>query len=76
MLLDIKLSDVNGITLLEKIKAENPAIGVIIVTGTYNPSNIVEAMKKGAADFLMKPFDFDKLMLSLIRHKGKGGLDS
>lgn len=67
VLLDVKLSDVNGIALLDKIKAENSAIGVIIVTGVYDPSSVVEAMKKGAADFLMKPFDFDKLMLSLIR---------
>jgi response regulator RpfG family c-di-GMP phosphodiesterase len=67
VILDIKLPDVNGISLLDIIKVRNPTIAVIMITGHHDPNFVVEAMKKGASDFLMKPFEFDKLMLSMMR---------
>jgi response regulator RpfG family c-di-GMP phosphodiesterase len=67
VILDVRLPDTNGIALLDTIKVENPTVAVIIVTGYYNPSYVVEAMKKGASDFLTKPFEFDKLVLVLLR---------
>ncbi len=67
VILDVKLPDTNGIALLDTIKVENPTVAVIIVTGYYNPNYVVEAMKKGASDFLTKPFEFDKLVLVLLR---------
>ena len=67
VILDVKLPDVNGISLLDTIKVKNPTVAVIMITGHHEPDFVVEAMKKGASDFLMKPFEFDKLMLSMMR---------
>ena len=67
VILDVKLPDGNGISLLDTIKVKNPTVAVIMITGHHDPNFVVEAMKKGASDFLMKPFEFDKLMLSMMR---------
>ncbi|MCX5806291.1 MAG: response regulator [Proteobacteria bacterium] len=67
VILDVKLPDVNGVSLLDTIKINNPTVAVVMATGYYNPNYVVEAMKKGASDFLIKPFEFDKLVLVLIR---------
>jgi len=67
VILDVNLPDVNGITLLDTIKINTPATAVIMATGYYDPNFIVDAMKKGASDFLIKPFELDKLMLVMMR---------
>ncbi len=67
VILDVKLPDANGIALLDVIKVNNPTTAVIMATGYYDPKFVVEAMKKGAADFLVKPFEFDKLILVMMR---------
>jgi response regulator RpfG family c-di-GMP phosphodiesterase len=67
VILDVNLPDVNGIALLDTIKVNTPAIAVIMATGFYDPNFIVDAMKKGASDFLIKPFELDKLMLIMMR---------
>ncbi|HUJ69566.1 MAG TPA: HD domain-containing phosphohydrolase [Syntrophorhabdales bacterium] len=66
-ILDIKLPDMDGIALLEEIRLRDPTIGVVMITGYNDPDMIIEAMKKGASDFLMKPFSIDKLTLSIMR---------
>jgi response regulator RpfG family c-di-GMP phosphodiesterase len=66
-LLDIQLPDTDGISLLDMIKVQYPITSVIMMTGHHDFSFVIEAMKKGASDFLMKPFEFDKLMLILLR---------
>jgi len=66
-ILDVQLPDANGINLLDTFKLHDPTIGVIMMTGHNDPDFIVEAMKKGASDFLMKPFEIDKLMLMIMR---------
>lgn len=67
VILDIRLPDISGISLLDTIKVKNPTVGVIMITGYHDPNLIVEAMKKGASDFLIKPFEFDKLILVMMR---------
>jgi response regulator RpfG family c-di-GMP phosphodiesterase len=74
VILDVKLPDVNGISLIDTIKIRNPTIGVIMITGYHDPNLIVEAMKKGASDFLIKPFEFDKLILVMMRVARERGL--
>ncbi len=74
VILDVKLPDVNGISLIDSIKINNPTIGVIMITGYHDPNLIVEAMKKGASDFLIKPFEFDKLILVMMRVVRERGL--
>jgi response regulator RpfG family c-di-GMP phosphodiesterase len=74
VILDVKLPDVNGISLIDTIKIKNPTIGIIMITGYHDPNLIVEAMKKGASDFLIKPFEFDKLILVMMRVVRERGL--
>jgi response regulator RpfG family c-di-GMP phosphodiesterase len=66
---DIKLPGTNGISLLERIKLIDHTIPVIMMTGYFEPGLVVDAIKKGASDFLMKPIEFDKLLLTIMRTK-------
>ncbi|HVN96306.1 MAG TPA: HD domain-containing phosphohydrolase [Syntrophorhabdaceae bacterium] len=66
-ILDVKLPDISGISLLDTIKVNKPTIAVIMVTGYYDPNFVIDAMRKGASDFLLKPFELDKLMLVMMR---------
>jgi len=56
VLLDLKLPDLNGMEILIKIKEETPETPVIIITGYASVESAVEAMKRGAFDYLAKPF--------------------
>jgi DNA-binding NtrC family response regulator len=67
ILLDLKLPDVSGMTLLERISVERPGSVVIMVTGFASIETAVEAVKKGAADFLAKPFPPDELALKVSK---------
>ena len=67
VLMDVRMLKVSGIEALESIKALNPAIPVIIMTAYSSVDTAVEALKKGAYDYLTKPLDFDKLKLALQR---------
>lgn len=58
---DLKMPDIDGLHLLEKIKKMNPDTGVIIMSGHGSIESAVNAMKLGAYDFIQKPFDLDKI---------------
>ncbi len=62
---DIKMPDLSGIELLKKIKAILPELPVIMVTAYASAGDAVEAMKLGAEDYLIKPFNLDELKLVL-----------
>jgi DNA-binding NtrC family response regulator len=66
VLLDIRLPEMDGIEVLERIKAIDDGIEVILVTAVKTVRTAVEAMKLGAFDYVTKPFDEDEL-LSLVR---------
>ena len=57
ILLDVMLPDGDGIQIIEKIKMARIDVPVIMISGVGLVKPVVEAMKLGAADFLMKPFD-------------------
>ena len=67
VILDVKLPDTDGISLLDTIRLQDPTIAVVMITGYNDPDMIIEAMKKGASDFLMKPFSIDKLLLGIMK---------
>ncbi|MCX7966098.1 MAG: response regulator [Syntrophorhabdaceae bacterium] len=66
-LLDVRLPDISGVNLLDLLKKENPALAVIMMTGYSTHKDIIDAMKKGASDFLLKPFEYDNLIMVMIR---------
>ncbi|MSO88627.1 MAG: sigma-54-dependent Fis family transcriptional regulator [Rhodospirillaceae bacterium] len=69
VLLDIWLdgSDVDGMGVLEAIKREHPATPVVMISGHGNIETAVAAIKRGAYDFLEKPFKTDRLLLLVER---------
>ena len=67
ILMDIRMVKMSGIHALEQIKAYNPSIPIIIMTAYSSVETAVEALKKGAYDYLTKPLDFDALRLTLER---------
>ncbi|MEI7589755.1 MAG: sigma-54 dependent transcriptional regulator [Deltaproteobacteria bacterium] len=67
ILMDIKMLRVSGIEALEKIKKINPAIPVVLMTAYASVETAIDAMKKGAYDYLTKPFNFDELRLLIDR---------
>jgi two-component system response regulator HydG len=74
VLMDVRMLKVSGLEALEKIKAFNPAIPVIIMTAYSSVETAVEALKKGAYDYLTKPLDFDNLRMTLERSMEHIGL--
>jgi len=65
ILMDIRMLKVSGLEALVGIKTYNPAIPVIIMTAYSSVETAVEALKKGAYDYLTKPLDFDELRLAM-----------
>ena len=65
VLLDLKLPDRSGLDILEEIKSDSPATTVLILSGYGTIDIAVEAIKKGAENFLTKPIDPDHLILLL-----------
>ena len=67
ILMDVRMAVMDGIEALQKIKAYNPSIPVIIMTAFSSVESAVEAMKSGAYDYLTKPLDFDELQITIDR---------
>ncbi len=65
VLLDIKLPDGSGFTLLDRIVQESPSLPVIVATGYGDIAMAVDAMQNGAFDFIAKPIDAPILIRSL-----------
>ncbi len=64
---DIRMPGLDGLELLERLRAISPETPVIVITGHGTVDTAVQAMKEGAFDFLTKPFPTDKLRLTLER---------
>ncbi len=60
--LDIHLPDIIGTDLIEKIKARNPDISVIVITGDANLDSALASLRCGAYDYLRKPFEFEEFL--------------
>lgn len=77
VLLDIRLPDTTGIELLKELMSKYSDIAVIMITALTQLGTAVEAMKLGASDYIVKPFDLETITTSLSvsikakREKGK-----
>lgn len=60
-LIDIMLPETSGLELLDSIKMSFPSLPVIMITALSDAATAVQAMKKGAADYLVKPFALDEV---------------
>jgi two-component system response regulator AtoC len=69
ILLDIFLPDGSGLTFLDRVARENPSPPVIMMTAFGEVDIAVEAMKKGAQDFLQKPLDLDRMLQAVERSR-------
>ena len=67
VLTDIVLEDGNGLQLLERVHAQYPHLPVVIVTAVHDISVAIEAMRRGAYDYLMKPFERENLVAAVAR---------
>ncbi|NPA24791.1 MAG: sigma-54-dependent Fis family transcriptional regulator [Deltaproteobacteria bacterium] len=67
LLTDLKMPEIDGLELLERVKNANPGIGVVMITGQGSVDDAVRAMKAGADDYLVKPVNIDELEIIIER---------
>jgi len=67
VLLDILMPDVDGLEILQELKALEPELPVIMMTGVKTVRTTVAAMKLGASDYLTKPFQEEELLATIRR---------
>lgn len=74
VLLDLRLPDADGVRALEALRADDPDLAVIVLTGYADVRTAVAAMKHGAADLLEKPVDLELLAAAVTRAAERGRL--
>lgn len=67
VVVDLKMPGMSGFEVLEAVRRSHPTVVTIVITGYATVSSAVEAMKKGAYDFLPKPFTPDEFRLIINR---------
>lgn len=65
VILDLMLPDMNGVEVFEAIKSYNPTIPIIILTAFATVESVVEFMKKGAFDYISKPFRNEDVLITI-----------
>ncbi|MEO5997652.1 MAG: response regulator transcription factor [Chitinophagaceae bacterium] len=63
IILDIMLPEIDGITAMETIRVQNNAVPILILSAKNNSADRVLGLKKGADDYLTKPFNLEELLL-------------
>ncbi|HEY0778683.1 MAG TPA: sigma-54 dependent transcriptional regulator [Gemmatirosa sp.] len=71
---DLRLPDANGLTLFEALRADDPELAVVFLTGYADVASAVRAMRDGAADFLEKPIDLTALEAAVRRAADHAGM--
>jgi DNA-binding NtrC family response regulator len=72
LITDLRMPEVSGMELLEKARRMDEALPVIMITAFATVENAVEAMKKGAFDYIMKPFNADAIEITVgkaVQHR-------
>lgn len=67
LITDITMAGIDGIELMRQAKALDPDVTVIVITGYCDIGSAISALRRGAEDYLSKPFDFDELLLRVAR---------
>jgi DNA-binding NtrC family response regulator len=67
LITDLKMPEVDGMALLDAVRRESPATEVVILTGHGTVEGAVDAMKKGAFDYILKPVNLEELGLLVDR---------
>ena len=73
LLLDIALPLVDGMTVLRRVRALYPDLRVVMITANADEDVARDALRRGAFDYIVKPFDFDYLARVVGAAVGQGG---
>ena len=65
LICDVLMPGVNGLDLLTTVKQCHPGVAVVMMTAVADPDVIVTAMKRGALDYVLKPYSLDKVLVSV-----------
>ena len=65
ILSDIMMPGIDGIELLKKVRAGYPDTAVVMITAVSNANAAIEALKEGASDYLIKPFNLEEIVMSI-----------
>jgi len=74
VLCDIKMPGMDGIEVLEKIQSTSPDTPVVMISGHGNIDTAVESIKKGAYDYIEKPLDLNRLLITIRNALDKSNL--
>lgn len=71
VLLDIFMPGIDGLSLLSKMRANNYDVDVIVISAARNSDSIQRALRNGAVDYIIKPFEFERFSLALMNYKNR-----
>jgi response regulator of citrate/malate metabolism len=71
LLLDVYMPGMNGLELLQYIRERKIAVDVILITAAADTEKIQTALRLGVADYLIKPFEFERFSQAMENYKGK-----
>lgn len=71
VLLDITMPEMNGVEALKEIKTKDPGAKVVICSAMGQQAMVAQAIQNGAKDFVVKPFEVDRLIAAIDRVMGK-----
>ncbi len=70
VMMDITMPEMDGIQALKKIKAEDPSATVIMCSAMGQQAMVIESIQSGAKDFIVKPFDKDRVLEAVKKAVG------
>lgn len=74
ILMDVRMPEMDGLELLQRVKKTDPGITIIMMTAYGNIETAVQSIKMGAYDFITKPFDIPELVRNLRKGLERSGL--
>ena len=67
VIMDVRMPELDGIEALQKLKMSSPTTSVLIMTAFGSSNHAIKAMELGAFDYITKPFELDKISLTVKR---------